>query len=299
MTRTDLGEPSAPIDYLVIGHIAKDLTPSGHRLGGTVSYAGLTASALGCRTAVVTACDSDLDLSPLAGLAYHTVRSAASTTFENIYGPQGRRQYLRAQAAPIPAIVIPAAWRSAPIVHVGPIAHEVPVETLADIIATAAAGSGPLVGLTPQGWLRQWDSTGRVRPAAWPEALSVLPQLGAVVFSIEDVQGDWQLVQRWAAITSTLVVTQGAQGCTVFTRGQPPKSFAPPSQIETDPTGAGDIFAAAFFIRLYESRDAYAAAHFANHVAARSVSRTGLAGVPTAAEVALLRQAHPVKAATS
>ena len=46
----------------------------------------------------MTACDSDLDLSPLAGLACHTVRSAASTTFENIYGPQGRRQYLRAQA---------------------------------------------------------------------------------------------------------------------------------------------------------------------------------------------------------
>ena len=292
MTQTDWGEPSAPIDYLVVGHVAKDQTPAGPRLGGTVAYAGLTANALGFRTGLVTACDSDLDLSPLASLARRRVASPVSTTFENIYGARGRQQYLRAEAAALPFSALPATWRSASIIHFGPIAHEISTETV-----TAAAAPGRLIGLTPQGWLRQWDEAGVVRPAAWPEAPAIFSSVSAVVLSIEDVQGDWPLLQRWAAVAPTLVVTQGAQGCTVFVRGQPPRSFAPPSEIETDPTGAGDIFAAAFFARLRETRDPYAAAQFANRVAAQSVTRPGLEGVPTLAEVELLRQSPPAEAA--
>ena len=294
MTDTHLGEPTSPIDYLVIGHVAKDLTPSGPRLGGTVSYSGLTASALGWRTGLVTACDSDLDLSSLAGLARHCVASPASTTFENIYGPAGRQQYLRAEAAALPFSAVPVAWRSAPIVHFGPIAHELSAET---VLALAGAAPDRLIGMTPQGWLRQWNKAGVVRPAAWPEALGTFSKVTAMVLSIEDVQGDWPLLHRWAGAVPNLVVTQGALGCTVFVRGQPPRTFAPPLEVETDPTGAGDIFAAAFFIGLHENRDPYAAAQFANRVAAQSVTRVGLAGVPTPAEVQLLRQPPPAEAA--
>ncbi len=293
MTQADLGEPFSPIDYLVIGHVAKDLTPDGHRLGGTVSYAGLTANALGFRTGLVTACDSDLELSSLGNLAHRSVISPVTTTFENVYSARGtRQQYLRAEAAALPFSAIPAAWRSAPIIHFGPIAHEISGDTV-----LAVAAPGRLIGLTPQGWLRQWDEAGVVRPAAWPEAPDIFSCVSAVVLSIEDVQGDWEVLKRWAAAAPTLVVTQGALGCTVFVRGQPPRTFAPPSEIESDPTGAGDIFAAAYFIRMHETRDPYAAAEFANRVAAQSVTRVGLAGVPTPAEVAALRQIYPAEAA--
>ena len=44
-----------PVDYLVIGHVAHDLTPQGPRLGGTVAYSALTAQALGLRVGIVTA----------------------------------------------------------------------------------------------------------------------------------------------------------------------------------------------------------------------------------------------------
>jgi sugar/nucleoside kinase (ribokinase family) len=56
-----------------------------------------------------------------------------------------------------------------------------------------------------------------------------------------------------------------------------------------DPTGAGDVFAAAFFINLFETNDAWASARFANQVAALSITRIGLAGIPTAEEVSLCR----------
>jgi sugar/nucleoside kinase (ribokinase family) len=54
---------------------------------------------------------------------------------------------------------------------------------------------------------------------------------------------------------------------------------------EFDPTGAGDIFAAAFFVRLYLTRDPWESARFANQIAATSVTRGGLDGVPTQEEV--------------
>jgi sugar/nucleoside kinase (ribokinase family) len=267
------------VSYLILGHIAKDLTPSGSRLGGTAAYAGLTAQALGYTPGLVTAYDSNLDLLPLAALACARVSSSDSTTFENVYGPAGRYQYLRAQAAPLSLAAIPAAWRSAPIIHIGPIVHEVSTDAV-----RALASPGRLVGLTPQGWLRQWDDKGRVSYRPWAEADEVLPFSSAMVLSIEDVQGDWETARHWAGIAKILVVTEGAHGCTVFVQGQPARNIPAPTLTEVDPTGAGDIFAAAFFIQLYETQSPYRAAQFANAVAAQSVTRPGLAGTPTEAE---------------
>src|SRR5882672_10311070 len=105
----------SPVHYLAIGHVAKDLTAEGPRLGGTVSFASLTARALEYAPGVVTACGADLDLSPLAGIPLARAASDHSTTFENVYSPRGRQQFLRALAAPLTAEAIPPAWLSAPV----------------------------------------------------------------------------------------------------------------------------------------------------------------------------------------
>jgi sugar/nucleoside kinase (ribokinase family) len=54
---------------------------------------------------------------------------------------------------------------------------------------------------------------------------------------------------------------------------------------EVDATGAGDIFAAAFFIRLFSTRDPWEAARFATLIASHSVTRMGLNGIPTPQEI--------------
>ncbi len=46
--------PLEPVDYLVIGHLTRDLTNQGPRLGGTAAYSALTAQALGMRAGIVT-----------------------------------------------------------------------------------------------------------------------------------------------------------------------------------------------------------------------------------------------------
>src|SRR5689334_4948177 len=116
-------------DYLAIGHIAKDLRPDGSGVaGGTVLYATLTAQRLGRQAALVTAlADADAGLLAIpqaAGIACQVRPSPTTTTFDNQYQGEHRRQMLFAQAARLQPSDVPAAWHAAPIVHLGPVAQE-------------------------------------------------------------------------------------------------------------------------------------------------------------------------------
>jgi len=263
--------------YLAIGHVCQDVAPGGYVLGGTVAYATLTARALGWSVAAITRVNSHLDLSRLGEMDWVRLPDGATTTFENIYTPSGRIQILHAAAGPIGPGDVPRHLRHADVVHLAPIAGEVDA-ALVDVL------DGAWIGVTPQGWMRQWDVSGRITRRAWAGAESILARSDATVLGIADVGGDWGEIERWASIARVLVVTQGPAGCTVFERGASVQVPGTPTS-EVDPTGAGDIFAVAFFTQLRDTGDALLAARFANCVAAHSVTRRGLAGVPTAAEV--------------
>src|SRR5512140_523298 len=156
-----------PVDYLVIGHVAHDLTPQGPRLGGTAAYSALTARALGMRVGVVTASGPETPLAPLNETTVVSLDSPRSTTFENIYTVHGRTQYVRAQAERINLQRVPEVWRRAAIIHLGPIANEVD--------ASLPAGFSPaLLGLTPQGWMRHWGADGLVSHTKWQHADAAL-----------------------------------------------------------------------------------------------------------------------------
>lgn len=266
-----------PVDYLMIGHLTRDLTPEGPRLGGTAAYAALTASRLGLRVGIVTAWGGEFSLGPLGHLPIANFPTEASTTFENVSTPTGRIQFLHHTAAQLDYYMVPEAWRSAPIVHLGPVAQEVEPSLVRHFPSA-------LIGLTPQGWLRGWDTNRRVHPAEWPEAPYILQQAGATVIGIEDVDGDESRIEEMAASSRIFVVTEGANGSRLYWHGDV-RRFRPPVVTEVDATGAGDIFAAAFFTRLYATRDPWEAARFATQLASYSVTRLGLEGVPTPAEV--------------
>lgn len=257
------------IDYLVVGHLSRDVTPQGYTVGGTVSYAGIVAQALGCQTAVLTsAAPAEPLLAALPGVTIHTVPAAETTTFDNVYTPQGRVQTMHAAAGCIKATHLPAGWPSPAIVHFGPVANEIDP-------ALVRQFPHSVIGLTPQGWMRRWDEQGRVYTVAWPEAEEILPLATAVVLSEEDFPSPDMQAQfrQWARL---LVITRGRLGCVVYENGRD-YSFAAPDVTEIEPTGAGDIFAAAFFIRLHQTKgDVAAAAQFANQIAALSVTQAGL-----------------------
>ncbi|MFT3890387.1 MAG: PfkB family carbohydrate kinase [Anaerolineales bacterium] len=266
-----------PVDYLVVGHVAHDLIPGGWRLGGTVAYSALTARALGYRVGIFTAVGAETSLDVLNGISLVSVESPRSTTYENIYTEHGRIQYLRAQATRLDLKQVPDVWKKASIIHLGPIASEVD--------SVLPEGFSPsLVGITPQGWMRHWDEEGRVTPIQWKDSKSALQQAGAVVLSREDVGGDDELIEHMAGQTKILAVTEAAAGCVLYWHGDRRRFRAPHVQ-EVDATGAGDVFAAAFFTRLFTTRDPWEAARFATAIASHSVTRVGLNGMPTPQEI--------------
>jgi len=266
-----------PVDYLVIGHVSEDLTQFGTRLGGTAAYSSLTAKALGLRVGVITASGPETSLEILKDIAIIPASSEYSTTFDNIDTEDGRRQVLHRRALPLSYEQVPAVWRRTDIVHLGPIAQEIEM-LLPDSFFPS------LLGLTPQGWMRTWDESGKVTKTVWNNAEQALKQAGAVVLSIEDVAGDEEQIEFMANHTRVLVVTEGAAGSRLYWNGDQ-RRFHAPKVLEVDATGAGDIFAAAFFIRLQITRDPWEAARFATQLAAHSVTRTGLESVPTAEEI--------------
>jgi hypothetical protein len=269
--------PLEPIDYLIIGHLTKDLVKEGARIGGTATYASLTAKVLGARVGVVTSWAEDLPLGPLSNIPISNILSETTTTFENIQSEQGRIQIVHTVAPKLDFYNIPEIWRTASIVHLGPVAQEVEPGLIRYFPSA-------LIGLTPQGWLRTWDKDGRVSPSEWPEASFMLEQAGAVVLSVEDVGYDESRIEEMAASSRILAVTEAHQGSRVFWNGDV-RRFRPPPQVEIDATGAGDVFAAAFFIRMQATRDPWEAARFATALSAISVTRRGLEGIPTMDEV--------------
>lgn len=269
--------PLDPVDYLVIGHVAHDLTPTGPRLGGTAAYSALTARALGMRVGVFTANGPETNLDVLSDALVVSSPSSQSTTFENIYSEHGRRQVLHHQATHLSLDDVPDPWKHTSIVHLAPIAQEVEA-VLPDSFSPS------FLGLTPQGWMRAWDESGQVRRVDWESAEQALGQAGAVVISIEDVGGNEEQIEFMATHTRVLVVTEAAAGARLYWHGDQ-RRFRAPEMYETDATGAGDIFATAFFIRLLTTQDPWESARFATQLSARSVTRVGLEGIPTAEEV--------------
>lgn len=267
--------------YLCIGHVTQDITPSGVSLGGTVIYSSLTARILGKQPAIVTSCGPQLDWSDFpADIPAIRTPSLKTTTFENIYGSSGRRQSIHAVAEPITLDDIPEEWRSASVIHLGPVANEVDPEMIYHL-------KGTVIGLTPQGWHRGWDSRGNIFYIPWPPARDILPEASAVIVSREDIlDGDmWELYRKYCRI---LVITAGQEGCLVRFRNRE-RHFTAPQIEEVDPTGVGDIFAAAYFVNLLETDgDPWESARLATQLAAPTVTRRGLAGIPEVSEIKAL-----------
>jgi hypothetical protein len=269
--------PLEPVDYLVIGHLTEDVLPTGLRLGGTAAFAALTARAFGLRAGIVTSVGEGTSLEALRGIPVIKVPSAHSTTFENVRTQSGRRQIITRQASHIALEDLPDSWRKAPIIHLGPVAQEMTPDVMGGI-------SPSMLGITPQGWMRAWDNAGNVRSCVWEAADVLLPKASAVVVSREDIQGGDDTIQAMAQQTRVLAVTEGAAGSVLYWNGDR-RRFRAPEVKQIDDVGAGDVFAAALFIRLYMTRDPWEAARFATLLAGHSVTRPGLEGIPTPRDI--------------
>jgi len=259
-------------DILIVGHIVKDITPSGPRPGGGAYYAAVQALRLGLRVGVVTACGGDFEPAAVLPDADWQVRAApATTTFENVYAGGHRRQRAVAAGPCLGMDDIPPAWRRAPISLLAPVLHDVDSSLPGQLAALAG-----LTGLGAQGWLRRLEGD-RVLPGE----VEPMPRWlagDAVFVSDEDVE-DPEAVAVWRESVPIVVLTRGPLGCTVWHPGGRAEVPAFDPEPEVDPTGAGDVFAAAFLVRMRETGDPVLAGRFAAAAARFAVEGEGAAAI--------------------
>ena len=212
------------MDYLIIGHLACDLTPDGPRLGGTAAYSALTGRALGLRVGVVTTWGGEVPLDVLDGIQVRSVTVEHSTTFENIYTPDRSPAVHPSRCAGYYLSNIsrrPGGRRPLSMLGRLPVkANRWPMDKF----------PASMLGLTPQGWLRTWRRGGRVYPGAWPEAALMLPKASAAVLSIEDVGGDEEQIEAMANTCRVLAVTEGPAGARLYWNGDLRRFRAPDDQ---------------------------------------------------------------------
>jgi 1D-myo-inositol 3-kinase len=277
------------IDFLAIGNVTRDLLSNDpdsdeYTLGGTVSFAAVTASRLGRHPTIITRAAPDLDFSALPPeTTRYVLPSPTTTTFANIYSENGRIQYCYTPAPPIRAADIPEGLRRPKVVLMGPIANE--------ITADVAAVFGPetLVAAVPQGWMRTWDESGRVHSQSWESAPAILPYLDVVVLSLEDIDNDLSRLDPLIQHVALVVLTEYRDGSTLYRRqedGSVEATRVPPRPArEVDPTGAGDIYATAFLLQLQATGDPWHAARYANATASFGVEGKGVKGIPSHRQV--------------
>jgi len=310
----------AGFDYVTVGHVTVDVLADApgdasarRQPGGGAFYSALQAARLGLRTLIVTrGVPGEIEalLEPYrGGLRIQVqVQPAASTTtlLTDSAGP-ARRQRLLAWAGPM----APPRDLDAAILHLAPVARETP---------PTWSGAADFVGLTPQGLVRGWGADGELVRAALAQEL--LPaRLDAAVLSADELPACAQLLPRTdgpaapapapagpgqatidgpaATAPGTAWLGAGDGPVVAVTSGAWPTAIhvpgAAPLRVPVEPVaepredlGAGDVFAAAFFVALYEGQPPAAAGAFANAAAAVRIAGAGPGAIGARAAV----QAH-------
>jgi sugar/nucleoside kinase (ribokinase family) len=264
---------------LAVGHVTWDRTPAGDVLGGSAAYASLAARRLGWEAGVLTCAGADLEPArDLPGIQVFLARSPSTTRFSNLYDDDGtRRQVLTARAGDIDFTVLPDDWRRPDALLLGPVAGE---------LAGPAAGAfeAGVVGANAQGWLREVDRQGNVSPREWPDPGRDLRGVHLLVLSEQDLPRAGPRAREFLAYVPMVALTRGWEGLTLLTREAVHQVPALPRE-EVDPTGAGDVFAAAFLMRYHECGDALDAAAFAACAASCVVEGVGAASLGDRPEV--------------
>ena len=254
-------------NYLVLGHITHDKRPEGNAVGGSVYYGAITASRLGYTAAMVTSCPKEfLFPKELATIDKRISYSPKATIFHNKYIDVGqdnyRIQYVESTANPLSISDVPPQWKRPEIVHFGPLVGEIDSNLICHF-------NNSLTIASIQGWTRGWDRNGKVQQLEW-KGDNVLPYVDAAVCSIEDLHS-YSDITRWKDMVPILILTKGRKGATVYTRHETIELDPIPIN-QIDPTGAGDVFTAAFIIEYKETGDHEHSARFATIAAGKSVS---------------------------
>jgi 1D-myo-inositol 3-kinase len=254
---------------LALGHVSRDCRPGGDVLGGSVSYGALTARRLGWDAAILTSAGPDfVPERELPGIPAFVRRSSATTRFVNEYDADGtRHQVVTARAEDVDLEALPFAWRNPDALLLGPLVGE-----LGGVGATALEAD--CVGAIAQGYVRAIDGDGHVSAREWVRPERDLLGVHVLFLSEHDLPEADRRAAELLAHVPMIALTRGWRGLTLLTR-QGSHEVPTLPRPEKDPTGAGDVFAAAFLVRYQETGDPLEAAAFGACAASCAVEGVG------------------------
>jgi len=272
-----------PATVAVVGSVTIDRIienrKTSERLGGVVTYGGLTFQRLGVSTAVVTniaeAHRGLLDVLAAEGLAVHAGTSRLTTHFVNRAQGDWREQLMPEAAASITAGQVKPLLSEVRHVHAGPL-HPDDIEPQALVLMAEAK---KLISLDVQGYLRRTEND-RIVPslsAGLEGALRSAHMIKADEAELALMLDHFRLslpgfLQRFRI--DEAVITRGSRGASVWTRAGEGYHFgAETVRRPVSTVGAGDVFFAAYLVaHVYRRLDVDMAAMFAAGLAAKQVS---------------------------
>lgn len=282
----------ARFDYTTVGHVTADVTADGSaRVGGSAFYSALQAARLGQRALVITQgvpAEIEQLLDPYrAELELEILPAAQTTTLQSSGEGATRRQRMLAWAGAIGSDVA----IDTSILHLAPVARETPARW---------RGRADFVALTPQGLVRAWAAPGaEVGPA--PLDPHRLPEHCAAIVlneterescewlidaargsdSLDDRSVGASETRRIGGVGGAVVAITAAAAATALhlPAGERARVEVPTIEDFVDDVGAGDVFAAAFFVALRDGQAPQEAAAFANAAAAVRIAGAGAGAI--------------------
>jgi 1D-myo-inositol 3-kinase len=238
-------------------------------LGGSVTYGALTVRRLGWDAAILTSAGPDFEPErELPGIPVFARPSSATTRFLNEYDADGtRHQVVTSRAEDVDLEALPPAWRNPDALLLGPLVGE-----LAGVGATALEAG--CVGAIAQGYVRAIDEDGHVSAREWARPERDLLGVHVLFLSEHDLPEADRRAAELLAHVPMIALTRGWRGLTLLTR-QGTHEVPSLPRPEVDPTGAGDVFAAAFLVRYQETGDPLEAAAFGACAASCAVEGVG------------------------
>lgn len=281
---------SGGYSVVLIGGVSVDETVQEHgttrQLGGVVTYAGLTYRQAHLSTHIVTRL-AESDVRILGALVDEGIEVVAgpsrdTTRFIDHVDGDARWEEIVKRAAPITlGGAADELVERADFIHLGPL-HPFDIDSA---VFEACGRSGVRVALDLQGYTRQLDGRRVSRSVSGPleAALACSSVVKANAEELETILSYYgtkteRFMQCWSL--SECIVTDGSRGGhVVVSDGGTVVYRAGCVDKVMDPTGAGDVFFAAYLIGRYvqglqpEASSEEAAAVAARHVAGRFISR--------------------------
>ncbi|MFW5967700.1 MAG: PfkB family carbohydrate kinase [Persicimonas sp.] len=292
---------------LVAGHVTHDHYAEGFVAGGCAFYGAKVHDRLDGETHLVTVVGDDFTRDDeIADLDATIRRSGETTVFANYYPPdEPRIQLLEVRAPEVTPELAPPEWLDADLVHLAPVLGEI------DLSAWKRAVGDGMLAINIQGWIK--DAADPVEPSRleeiqrrgvsgearrvaqrlWEVSEEDLDGVAVACLGEEDVIDQPGLLDKLVSAVPVVAFTLGERGSRIFVDGESTEVGIYETEA-SDPTGAGDVFAAGFTHKLAAGVDPIEAARFAAACASVVVEETGARALTRLDEASARAERVPV-----